>query len=200
MSSRPLLLLLALLLISSASSAQNPQNPPIDQNLDTRTLAASVVERLNVRSIPSVQGEIITVIERNVIYEVTGRNADASWYQIAVAGTRGWVVASLVAVNNPQLVPIAGDAQREAFVENVTNNPNVGGQDFIGVTGNLNIRTGPSIGSTLIGRIPFSDQARVIARTSLGNWYLVNYDGTVGWVSANFIILPPDLNAPTQAP
>jgi probable enterotoxin B len=192
----PLLILALLLTLSTRAQ----QDVPIDQNLNTRTLAASLVERLNVRSIPSTTGVIITVIERNEIYDVTGRNEDASWYQIAVAGTRGWVAANLVAVNNPQLVPIAGDEAREAFVENVTNNPNVGGRNFIGVTANLNIRTGPSVGSALLGRIPFQDQARVIARTSLGNWYLVNYGGTVGWVSANFIILPPDYIAPTQQP
>jgi len=50
---------------------------------------------VNLRQEPSTSAAIITTIVPTIIYNVTGRNQDASWYQIAVPGGSGWVSAAV---------------------------------------------------------------------------------------------------------
>lgn len=52
---------------------------------------------------------------------------------------------------------------------------------------NLNIRDYPSMGGRIIGSIP--DDARVMIYGDVGNgWYVINYNGTTGYASSQFIV------------
>lgn len=51
--------------------------------------------------------------------------------------------------------------------------------------GYLNLRTRPSVGNRIIGRIN-NGRYLTILRSS-GNWYQVNYQGRIGWVSRDFV-------------
>ncbi len=62
---------------------------------------------LNVRSTPSPYAPILTVIARGQTYPVVGRNAAATWIQVNVNGTIGWVNRGWVSVTNLS-VPITG--------------------------------------------------------------------------------------------
>jgi uncharacterized protein YgiM (DUF1202 family) len=61
--------------------------------------AAAVVDtdRLNVRSGPSTDASILTVVERDDSLPVTGRNAGGTWLQVRTPDDKtGWVYAQLV--------------------------------------------------------------------------------------------------------
>lgn len=51
--------------------------------------------------------------------------------------------------------------------------------------GTLNLRQRPSQNSAIIANIPNNAQVRVLGKT--GNWYVVNYNGNVGFASADYI-------------
>ena len=51
--------------------------------------------------------------------------------------------------------------------------------------GYLNLRSGPSLGNRVIGRIN-NRQYLTILRSS-GNWYKVRYRGRIGWVSGDYV-------------
>lgn len=67
--------------------------------------------RLNIRSIPSLDGDIIGVLIPGQVVGVVGRNASATWWQIADGFRIGWVSGAFITLS-PDLffldVPITG--------------------------------------------------------------------------------------------
>jgi uncharacterized protein YgiM (DUF1202 family) len=92
-------------------SVTNPQLVPQTDNTvppsPTSAVGTVTANFLNVRSVPnSFSGAIIGVIGRGQSYEVIGRTADFSWWQIRFGGTTGWVSDAYLSVINAHLVPI----------------------------------------------------------------------------------------------
>ena len=58
-------------------------------------------------------------------------------------------------------------------------------KDIVLTTTDLNFRTGPDTSYEKIDRFPTNTELEVIAKTN-NNWYLVNYNGTLGYVSGDY--------------
>lgn len=54
-------------------------------------------------------------------------------------------------------------------------------------SGYLNIRSGPSLNSPVIGMAPNGAQLRILGRS--GDWYNIEYNGQNGYVSSNYVVL-----------
>jgi uncharacterized protein YraI len=61
---------------------------------------------VNMRTGPSTNNPIITVVPINTFVNITGRNADRSWYQIVFNGQQGWVSVQFLRVSCVQGVPV----------------------------------------------------------------------------------------------
>jgi uncharacterized protein YraI len=61
---------------------------------------------VNMRTGPSTNNPIITVLPANALVTITGRNADRSWYQVVFNGQVGWVSASFLRLSCIQGVPV----------------------------------------------------------------------------------------------
>jgi uncharacterized protein YgiM (DUF1202 family) len=59
---------------------------------------------------------------------------------------------------------------------------------------NTNLRNGPGTQFDVIGTMPFQAEASVIARDPALIWWLVNYNGTIGWVSTRLARIQPTAN------
>lgn len=55
----------------------------------------------------------------------------------------------------------------------------------------LNIRSGPGVNFDRVGQMPFQAQANVVGRNASNTWWLVDYNGLVGWVIASFGRIEP---------
>lgn len=60
------------------------------------TTGPRVLVNLNLRSAPSLDGEVLAIIPRNSGIEVIGRSADSNWLRVTYNGTTGWVSAIFV--------------------------------------------------------------------------------------------------------
>jgi len=119
---------------------------------------------------------------------------------IQIGGGRGWVSDIGVIVTNPERA-IDFDEPRPPspeFQAELNRQLSIL-QGTIGVRVNLNIRSGPGLNFPIIGRIPFDGRAFLLGRNSLNTWFLVNFNGTGGWVSARFALLPNGFN-PARVP
>lgn len=58
-------------------------------------------------------------------------------------------------------------------------------KDLVLTTTDLNFRTGPNTSYDKIDKLPTNTELQVIAKTN-NDWYLVNYNGTLGYVSSNY--------------
>ena len=64
-------------------------------------------------------------------------------------------------------------------------------------TGYLSLRAGPSVYYTRILAMP--NGARLVARARIGDWFMVNYQGQLGWASGSFLTTSPDCDALGEA-
>jgi uncharacterized protein YgiM (DUF1202 family) len=61
---------------------------------------------VNIRSGPGTSYQVIGALNANAPVQVTGRNQDASWWQIEInSGAIGWVASSVVSASNTENVP-----------------------------------------------------------------------------------------------
>lgn len=53
----------------------------------------------------------------------------------------------------------------------------------------INIRSGPSTGTPVVGQLPNQQVALVIGRLPDNSWYQVNFNGVIGWISGSVIVI-----------
>jgi uncharacterized protein YraI len=76
---------------------------------------------VNLRQGPSTSAPIITTIFPTIVYNVLGRNQDATWYQISVPEGTGWVSAVVTRLGGDcSAVPVVSASPTATFVPVVT--------------------------------------------------------------------------------
>lgn len=133
---------------------------------------------LNVRTAPTVDADIIARLPRGYTAGVTGRNADASWYQILIPGGSGWVSGAYLSVTNAHTVPVVGapTAQVTGYID----------------TGALNVRSVPSpYNNDPIATFYRGTTVDIIGRNADSSWYQVQvgYGPVTGWVNGRYITI-----------
>ncbi len=152
--------------------------------------------RLNVRSQPDpVNGAVVTRVSQNQVFPVLGRNADASWFQINANGVVGWVSGRFISLNpnNVGLIPIVGSGQ-VAPPPTATPVPQTGGILVTATPFSVRVRQGPGTQFPILATLPANQQALLIGRNATNTWWQVNYNGIIGWVSAQYAQLPAGAN------
>lgn len=197
---RPKLLLCILLMLTGfAVSAQD--TPTLPTYATGETLVVVNTPRLNVRSLPSdtdPDSIIHTIIKRGERYPALAKTEDETWILIRISGDTAWVAANAVLITNPANIPIFGQVtpEQDAAMRELTAQLVAYINSTIWATDNLNIRLLPGTEYQLIGRIPFMDRAYPLYTNYNNTWYQVNYEGTVGWVSALYVRFPPTIVQP----
>ncbi|MBE2184363.1 MAG: SH3 domain-containing protein [Anaerolineae bacterium] len=175
-------------LTQAGQPAPIPVPPPSDVNVfSTATVTAY---RLNVRTAPDPQAQIITRINRNETFPVTGRSADGLWFQLLVNNQLGWSSRAFLFVPNEGSVPIVGAPP-------VNPDPTTPPSTSFIVTASpytVNIRSGPGTQYGRIGQIPVNRTAEVVGRNSDATWWNINYNGIVGWVTAEYAAMQAGVN------
>ncbi|MFN8371614.1 MAG: SH3 domain-containing protein [Anaerolineae bacterium] len=161
--------------------------PTIDPNGPVLTVT---VGRLNVRSLPSTNGRILTSIQRYESYPIIGRSISGDWYQIVVDNLRvvgvvvGWVSAEFVNVIRADAVPVTYGFEGEPILTNY----------YLRTTANVVLRTAPSTASEGIGLLFGGVRLQIAGITSDGYWWLVYIEGFLGWVNHDFVALEQDVD------
>lgn len=135
---------------------------------------------LNIRSGPGISYGVVFSVYRGVSMTLLARNADASWVRISLDnGIQGWVNSRYIATSYPLLsLPVDGSGGP------------VGGITGTVTSWGLNVRSGPGAGHPRLTAIPNGTVVTVLARTADSSWVkVVLANGTVGWVSVNFLRL-----------
>ena len=97
---------------NSDLEANNPPAPQSDQ-VQVETQATTEPQlvapgAVNIRSGPGLNYSVIGTLNADTTVSIVGRNPDASWWQISLAGDKtGWVSNSVVRASNTDAVPVA---------------------------------------------------------------------------------------------
>jgi len=151
-----------------------------------------VNEFLNIRIVPAIGARVIDTVEAGFVFElVTGRSGDGEWVRVDHLGREGWInltpaiilqgdIASLP-VADPRTIPFGGfDSPRAGFSQQQ-------GPVSAKATDGLRVRAGPSTGYPTIANINFNQAFTITGRNRIGSWFQVNFEGTLGWISAQFV-------------
>jgi uncharacterized protein YraI len=177
---RLVLLVCALLLLSlSFVSAQ------------TGVILLVTSEFANVRIFPALGAEVIGSVAAGYIAPATGRSGDSQWFRIDFNGEEGWLNLSTLIVRegDPNSLPIA-DPRSIPF--GGFESPRSGQSSQIGVVAArtsdwLRIRSGPGLGYVILANAPINSSVWVMGRSANSVWLQVNYEGTLGWASSQYL-------------
>lgn len=149
----------------SGSAAAKPTEEDLFRNL----VIAQVRSYVNVRSIPSEEGDIIGKLYNNSVG--TFISEENGWYQIQSGSVTGYVKGEYC-VTGEAAVDIARKVgKRFATVDTTT----------------LFVRKEPTTESSILGMVPMADELLVLEETE--GWVKVDVEEGIGWVSADYVIL-----------
>ncbi|MCI0710393.1 MAG: SH3 domain-containing protein [Chloroflexi bacterium] len=186
------LVVLWLLLMALAAAAQDDDGIvyPAPQYATDETLAVVVYPRVNLRTLPGLDGAVADIAILGDRFPVDGISEDGRWYLVQANGGQAWISSGSVIVTHPERIGEVGlelsPEQRASIDAQVAL-----AQSTLGVRGNLNLRSGPGTGYSLVGRVPQTGRVFVQGRNTYGTWIYVNYNGVQGWVSGLLLAYPP---------
>ena len=162
----------------------NKENTQIENNFESvqeRTISTTkgtvtgVNTSLNVRSGASTSASIIGTLKNGANVDITGESGN--WYKINYSGKVGYVSKNYVKKGTtPQ-------SQQKPEEKPQTETKVTG--TVTGITTTLNIRSGASTSASIIGTL--KNGAKVEITGESGNWYKINYNGRVGYVSKDYV-------------
>lgn len=140
-----------------------------EEDLFRNLVIAQVRSYVNVRSIPSEEGDIIGKLYNNSVG--TFISEENGWYQIRSGSVTGYVKGEYC-VTGEDAVEIARNVgQRIATVDTQT----------------LFVRKEPTTESSILGMVPMADELLVLEEAE--GWVKVDVEEGIGWVSADYVEL-----------
>lgn len=146
-----------------------PDAEPTEEDLFRNLVIAQVNNYVNVRSLPSEEGEIVGKLYNNSVG--TFISEENGWYQITSGSVTGYVKGEFCVTGEDAIELARKVGTRIATVNTTT----------------LKVRTEPSLESSVLGLVPLEDQLVVLEETD--GWVKVDVEEGIGWVSTDYVIL-----------
>lgn len=163
------------------SAAPTPSQPDMSPVTGTAVTTAP----LNMRAGAGTTFTVLTVIPTNTTVSLTGKSANG-FYGIIYNNREGWASSSYLRVSDG--TPPAPQP---------TQPPTTGGRTAV-ATSDLNMRSGPGLGNTVILVIPNGATVSLTGQASNG-FLQVTYSGRTGWSSQEWLRVTSG-SVPTPAP
>lgn len=146
-----------------------PASEPTEEDLFRKLVIAQVSTCVNVRSLPSEEGEVLGKLYNNSVG--TFISEENGWYQISSGTVTGYVKGEYC-VTGEEAVEIAKQV----------------GKRFATVTTQtLFVRMEPTTEASILGMVPEGDDLLVLEETE--GWIKVDVEEGIGWVSADYVKL-----------
>ncbi|AKA72246.1 SH3 domain-containing protein [Clostridium scatologenes] len=168
--------------ISLGSSTNSSSNTQPEQSKSASGLVniSSYSSTLNVRSSASSSSGVIGALKKGSSVNVVAVSSD--WYKIKYNSSYGYVSSKYISLGSSQPVVNNSNTTSTAPVTNLTSNK-FGVVNLNNQSSYLNLRNNPS--GNVIGSLPSGTKLQILGTS--GNWYKVNSNGTVGYVSADYV-------------
>lgn len=151
------------------NGAEDSEVEMTEEELFRNLVIAQVRRYVNVRSIPSEEGEIVGKLYDNSVG--TFLSEENGWYQIKSGSVTGYVKAEYC---------VTGDDAVEIAKQ-------VGKRFATVTTQTLFVRSEPSLEASRIGMVPEADELLVLDETD--EWVQVDVEEGTGWVSKDYVTL-----------
>ena len=151
---------------------------------ETQGKVYNVSSNLRVRSGASTSSSILGYLTNNTAVTIVG--SEGEWYKIKYNNGYGYVSKEYITTN--------GDSTNNTETNNSGNN-NSGNSDssetmnavgvVTNVSSNLRVRKQPSSSAVVLGYLLNNENVNITGKE--GSWYKINFKGSVGYVSADYI-------------
>jgi uncharacterized protein YgiM (DUF1202 family) len=192
---RYLVFIFCSLLLALPVAAQSRATPTAPRELPPhyatdQVILVVVYPRVNMRTAPTTDSAVVRIARLGDRYSIIGTDETKQWFLIEVGSGVVWIHYGSVLTANAENLERIGENPSPEFIASV--NAQVALNSVtVGVRGALNIRSGASPDTAIIGRVPADGRVFIQGRDGFGIWMLINYNGTVGWVNTAYLALPP---------
>lgn len=134
-------------------------------------VTVTTLYNVNLRSGPGTSYQVLVVVPYDTTLPAQARNADSSWVLVQHGSQRGWMAAWTTSVNGDlNSLPVSNEVIQTGDVQVTTYSI-------------VNIRSGPGIGYSKLGKLPAGVTVSPVARNAANNWLLIDYNGVHGWIA-----------------
>lgn len=168
--------------VSVSNSTQQGSNNTTSTPSSSASKTGKVVNvttNLRVRSGAGTNTSVLGYITNGTNVNITGESGN--WYQINFNGKTGYVAKEYISVSGSSggtSTPSNSGNQQTPTTTNKTGT-------VVNVTSNLRVRSGASTSSSTLGYITNGTKVNITGES--GNWYQINYNNKVGYVSKDYI-------------
>lgn len=155
--------------IEENNMAETGSEKTTEEDLFRNLVIAQVRDYVNVRSLPSEEGEIIGKLYNNSVG--TFISEENGWYKIQSGSVTGYVKGEYC-VTGEEAVEIARSVGTRIATVN---------------TQTLFVRKEPTTECSILGMVPMADELLVLEETE--GWVKVDVEEGIGWVSADYVEL-----------
>ncbi len=142
---------------------------PTEEDIFRNLVIAQVNDYVNVRSMPSEEGDIIgKLYDDSVGTFITEENG---WYQISSGSVTGYVKGEFCVTGEDAIALAKEVGTRIAKVTTTT----------------LKVRKEPSLEASVLGLVPIDDE--LVVSDEVEGWVEVDIEEGIGWVSADYVEL-----------
>ncbi|MBN1967055.1 MAG: SH3 domain-containing protein, partial [Anaerolineae bacterium] len=136
-----------------------------------------VMGNLRIRQGPSTRTPQIGLMPWGTEVDILGRDSTHSWYQVNFDGLVGWSYAPWIRLIEGSFDMLPYTDGTEPVFPPPPATEGVVAQAF----GNMRIRSGPGFEYPKISKAIWGTRVQVLARSTNGLWYKVQYGDLVGW-------------------
>lgn len=148
-------------------------------------------DNVNIRVSPALGADVIAFVNAGWTTNANARSPDNQWVRIDFNGEEGWIGVAVLnlfgdintlPVADPRSIPYGGfESPRSGTTD--ANSPVSGRLAQSG----LHLRAGPSKAYPILAEPPRYTVFPLLGRTANNAWVQVNFNGTLGWVTAGFV-------------
>lgn len=156
-------------------------------------------DEVNVRMSPALGADLAGIVNAGYATVANGRSPDNQWLRIDFQGQEAWIGVPVITVlqgdiaalpiGDPRSIPYGGFESPRSGPTDATS-PVSGRLADSG----LRLRAGPSTAYPVLANPVRYSVFPVTGRTYNNGWLQINFEGTLGWVTANFVELQNGAN------
>ena len=154
-----------------------------------------VIDTVNVRTLPSTNGNIIGQFPTGTAVHVTGQCNETKWYRVDYNGQTGYCANNYLTATptatptpSPTPSPSLSPSPSPSPVPNQTPGYTFTDLDVtLYVVDTVNVRTLPSTKGEIIGQFPTATAVHVTGQCKETMWYRVDYNGQTGYCANNYL-------------
>lgn len=177
---------------NNSNTNNNNTQPEQSKSANGLVNISSYSSTLNVRSSASGSSGVIGSLKKGSSVNIVAVSGD--WYKIKYNSSYGYVSSKYISLGSSQPAINNSTTTNTANVTNLTSNK-FGVVNLSNKSSSLNLRNNPS--GSVIGSLPYGTKLQILGTS--GSWYKVNSNGTVGYVSADYVSISSGNTVTTTA-